>query len=109
MRVKYNIEVSEEYDLIGGGPQGTLFGGIEYLVQSNNNADCVDDEDRFKNEDDLSILKVLCLTGFLIQYDTHQHVSSFYLITCHTWTDLVMMPHVRIPRRVRVSSDTSGF
>ena len=76
MRVKYNIEVSEEYYLIGGGPQGTLFGGIEYLVQSNDNADCVDDEDRFKNEDDLSILKVLCLTGFLIEYDTHQHVPS---------------------------------
>ena len=37
------------------------------------------------------------------------NVSTFYLITCHTWTDLVMMPCVRIPRRVRVSSDTSGF
>ena len=27
----------------------------------------------------------------------------FYLNTCHTWTDLVMMPHVRILRRERVS------
>ena len=26
--------------------------------------------------------------------------SSFYLITYQTWTDLIMMPHVRIPRRV---------
>ena len=76
MRVKYNGEVSNEYNLIDGGPQGTLLGGIEYLVQSNDNADCVDDEDRFKYVDDLSILEVLCLTGFLIEYDTHQHVPS---------------------------------
>ena len=76
MRVKYNDEVSDEYNLIGGGPQGTLLGGIEYMVQSNDNADCVDDEDRFKYVDDLSILEVLCLTGFLIEYDTHQHVPS---------------------------------
>ena len=38
-----------------------------------------------------------------------RQVPAFYLITCHTWTDLVMMPYIRIPRRVRVSSDTSGF
>lgn len=30
-------------------------------------------------------------------------VTTFYLNTCQTWTDLVMMPHVRIPRRERVS------
>ena len=76
MRVKYNGEVSDEYSLIGGGPQGTLLGGIEYLVQSNDNADCVNYNDRFKYVDDLSILEVLCLTGFLIEYDTHQHVPS---------------------------------
>ena len=76
MRVKYNDELSDEYDLIGGGPQGTLLGGIEYLVQSNDNADCVEEEDRFKYVDDLSILEVLCLTGFLIEYDTRNHVPS---------------------------------
>ena len=68
--------MSDEYDLIGGGPQGTLLGGIEYLVQSNDNADCVEEEDRFKYVDDLSILEVLCLTGFLIEYDTRNHVPS---------------------------------
>ena len=59
MRVNFNNEVSEEHQLIGGGPQGTLLGGLEYKVQSNNNADCVDSEDRFKFVDDLSILEVL--------------------------------------------------
>ena len=28
--------------LPGGGPQGTLLGLIEYFVQSNDNADCVE-------------------------------------------------------------------
>ena len=76
MRVKFNDVLSDVYQLIGGGPQGTLLGGIEYLVQSNNNADCVDEEERFKYVDDLSILEVLCLTGFLVEYDTWQHVPS---------------------------------
>ena len=40
MRVKFNNVLSDVYQLIGGGPQGTLLGGIEYLVQSNDNADC---------------------------------------------------------------------
>ena len=65
MRVKFNGETSEEYDLVGGGPQGTLLGLLEYLVQSNDNANCVEKEDRFKYIDDLTILEVLCLTGIL--------------------------------------------
>ena len=76
MRVKFNDVLSNVYQLIGGGPQGTLLGGIEYLVQSNNNADCVDQEERFKYVDDLSILEVLCLTGLLVEYDTWKHVPS---------------------------------
>ena len=35
MRVKFNGEVSDLLSLIGGGPQGTLLGQTEYLVQSN--------------------------------------------------------------------------
>ena len=41
MRVKFKNEMSELFTLIGGGPQGTLLGGIEYLVQSNDNANFV--------------------------------------------------------------------
>ena len=47
MKVQLNGEQSDEQDLIGGGPQGTLLGVIEYLVQSNDNADDVDKGDRF--------------------------------------------------------------
>ena len=48
MKVRFNGEESEFLDLVGGGPQGTLLGQIEYLVLSNDNADCVSVEDRFK-------------------------------------------------------------
>jgi hypothetical protein len=48
MQVKFNGELSEFLALIGGGPQGTLLGQIEYLVQSNDNADIVSPDDRYK-------------------------------------------------------------
>ena len=75
MRVKFNNVVSEFLDLIGGGPQGTLIGGIEYLVQSNDNADIVAAEDRFKYIDDLSVLQLVLLSGLLTDYNFHQHVA----------------------------------
>ena len=43
----------------GGGPQGATFGILEYLSQSNNNSDCVNEEDRFKFVDDLTILEIV--------------------------------------------------
>ena len=76
MRVKFNNEMSELFNLIGGGPQGTLLGGLEYLVQSNDNADIVPAEDRFKYIDDLSVLQLVLLSGLLVEYDFHQHVAS---------------------------------
>ena len=53
MTVKVNGSNSSSYSLPGGGPQGSLVGGIEYLVNSNDNADFVDDEEKFKDVDDL--------------------------------------------------------
>ena len=76
MRVKFNDEVSELLTLIGGGPQGTLLGGLEYLVQSNDNADAISPEDRFKYIDDLSILQLVLMSGLLVEYNFHQHVAS---------------------------------
>ena len=76
MKVKFNGEVSEFLALIGGGPQGTLLGQIEYLVQSNDNADIVCPDDRFKYIDDLSVLQLVCLSGLLTEYDFYQHVAS---------------------------------
>ena len=76
MKVKFNGELTEFLALIGGGLQGTLLGQLEYLVQSNDNADIIPPEDRFKYIDDLSILQLICLTGLLTDYDFTQHVAS---------------------------------
>ena len=76
MKVKFNGELSDFLALIGGGPQGTLLGQTEYLVQSNDNAENVPEDDRFKYIDDLSILQLICMTGLLIDYDFHEHVDS---------------------------------
>ena len=78
MKVKFNGELSEFLALIGGGPQGTLLGQLEYLVQSNDNADNIPPEDRFKYIDDLSILLLICLTGLLTDYDFTKHVALRY-------------------------------
>ena len=55
--VKCNGKISTERKLNGGGPQGATFGIWEYLAQSNNSADCVDPNYRYKFVDDLTILE----------------------------------------------------
>ena len=76
MTVKFQGANSSVYNLPGGGPQGSLLGGIEYLVNSNDNADFVDDDDKFKYVDDLSILELVCLAGLLCEYNFRLHVAS---------------------------------
>ena len=61
MSVKVNGELSSKRTLNRGGPQGATFGILEYLSQSNNNADCVDSNDRFKFIDDLTVLEIVNL------------------------------------------------
>ena len=48
MKVKWNGQVSSSRCLNGGGPQGGLMGILEYLSQTNNNADFLPDDERFK-------------------------------------------------------------
>ena len=76
MQVKFNGEHSRILTLIGGGPQGTLLGGIEYMAKSNNKADVVTETDRFKYIDDLSILELACLFGLLKEYQFKTHIPS---------------------------------
>ena len=61
MSVKWHGCRSVPRTINGGGPQGATLGILEYLSQSNNNADCVNEEDRFKFIDDLSILEIVNL------------------------------------------------
>ena len=61
MKVKWNKESSSTYSLNGGGPQGGLLGILEYLSQTNDNTDFLDEDDKFKFIDDLSILEIINL------------------------------------------------
>ena len=45
----------------GGGPQGATLGILEFLSQTNDNADCVDPKNRFKFVDDLTVLEIVNL------------------------------------------------
>ena len=77
MKVKWKGLISKERDLIGGGPQGSTFGIWEYLANSNDNADCVNEEDRFKFVDDLSFLEIIYLINVgLSTYNVHREVPS---------------------------------
>ena len=61
MIVKWHDLESTVRTLIGGGPQGALWGILEYLSQSNRNTDFVPNEKKFKFIDDLSILEMVNL------------------------------------------------
>ena len=79
MSVKFNGSTSKTYHMPGGGPQGTLLGVLEYLVQCNDNADCVSTDCRFKYVDDLTILELLYLSNLstgISSYNHKLHVSS---------------------------------
>ena len=47
MSVTFNDSTSKINQMPGGGPQGTLLGVLEYLVECNDNADCVNTDCRF--------------------------------------------------------------
>ena len=61
MSVQWHGVRSVPRRIFGGGPQGATLGILEYLSQSNNSADCVPEDDRFKFIDDLSILEIVNL------------------------------------------------
>ena len=61
MSVSWHGQQTVPRKINGGGPQGATLGILEYLSQSNNNADCVKLEDRFKFIDDLTILEIVNL------------------------------------------------
>ena len=77
MTVKWHGQQSEPKQINGGGPQGATLGILEYLSQSNNNADMVSQKDRFKFVDDLTALEVVNLLSVgLTSYNIRQHVPS---------------------------------
>merc|ERR1711895_226859 len=77
MKVKWHGQMSTIRELKGGAPQGSSFGIWESLSQSNDNADSVPVENRFKFVDDLSFIEIICLlnVGFA-SYNIRAHVPS---------------------------------
>ena len=77
MKVKWNGQISSERKLKGGGPQGSTFGIWEYISQSNSNADCISESDKFKFVDDLSFLELIYLLNVgMASYNLKQHIPS---------------------------------
>ena len=74
--VRYNTAESSLMDLVGGFPQGSLIGQDAYLVTSDDCADHIQQEDKFRYIDDLEILELIHLTGILREYDIQSHVPS---------------------------------
>ena len=91
--------------LKGGGPQGSTKGVLSYMSQSNNNADSVPLEDRFKYFDDLTVVEVINLLNIgissarvkeTIPSDLPEHnqlvnnnslKSQMYLDKINQWTE----------------------
>ena len=76
MTVKFNSEESSLYSLIGGGPQGCWTGQACFITASDDNAEFVSQEDRYKFSDDLNILEVVILGNILSEYDFSSHVAA---------------------------------
>ena len=77
MTVKWRGVFSSVRKLPGGGPQGCHLGGLEYGSQSNDSGNCVQDIDRYKFVDDMSLLEVVNLiTCGLASYNFRNHVAS---------------------------------
>ena len=77
MIVKWHDLESKVRTLNGGGPQGALWGILEYLSQSNKNTDFVPNGKKFKFIDDLSILEMINILSIGISsYNFKMHVAS---------------------------------
>ena len=76
MRVKLNGKTSKLWDLVGGGPQGSILGQILFIIGSDDAADELDEYDKFKYIDDLATTEIINTEDKLQDYDVWQHVPS---------------------------------
>ena len=76
MSVRYNQAWSKWHGLVGGGPQGSWLGQMCYIGASDDAASWLEDEDKYKFCDDLSILELVAIGGALTEYDFKKHVAS---------------------------------
>ena len=71
-----NKYTSKSHDLIERGPQGLLIWQLLYIIDSDDIADEVSPEDKYKNIDDLVVLDSVKIEDKLVDYNVLQHVPS---------------------------------
>ena len=77
MVVKHHGCWSVPRTLNGGGPEGATLGILEYLSQSNLNAECVGQDERFKFVDDLTVLEIINILNVgLSSFNVRHQVPS---------------------------------
>ena len=77
MRVKWHGKLSKSCNMPGSGAMGSTIGNYEFESQTNQNADCVPEEDRYKFVDDLSILEIVNLISIgLSSHNTRRQVPN---------------------------------
>ena len=77
MTVKWKGIKSSPRPLNGGGSQGGTLGIIEYTSQSNDNAEFVESDEKYKFIDDLSLINVInMISQGLVSYNCKFHVPS---------------------------------
>ena len=104
MSVKWRDVMSVTKRMKGGGPQGSTKGVLSYMSMSNNNADCVPEEERFKYFDDATVLEIVNLlnigmSSYRVRDTIPSHIplhnqfienynlkSQKYLDTINNWT-----------------------
>ena len=69
-------KLSSERPLPGSGLQGSSWGILEYLSQSNNSADNVPEDDRAKFMDDLTILEIIYLASHNVKSNIPTHIAT---------------------------------
>ena len=94
MSVKYNGKRSKLHTLIDGGFQGSWSGQACYLTASDDCADAVELDNRFRYCDDLTVLELVMLGDILTEYNFLEHVVSEipleYFEFCHNLSFLVV-------------------
>ena len=77
MRVKWHGKLSAPQNLPGSGAMGSSLGNWEFLSQTNDSADCVPTEDRYKFVDDLTLVEIVNLMSIGISsFNTKQQVPN---------------------------------
>ena len=105
MYIRWHCKVSSKQKMPGSGAMGATFGILEFLSQTNNNAESIPVENRFIYFDDLTTLEVvnllsIGLSSFNVRYqvpsdlplhgqyvDHNQLKSKIYLQQLNKWSE----------------------